>query len=61
MAPEKIEQTYLKSTIIAEIFVYGNSLQAYLVGIVVPNTEFVLQFFKSNKSRSKILDEVPYE
>ncbi|KAI8062703.1 hypothetical protein BC940DRAFT_308158 [Gongronella butleri] len=39
VAPEKIEQVYCKHHLVAQAFVYGNSLQASLVGIVVPDKE----------------------
>ncbi|XP_006008492.1 long-chain-fatty-acid--CoA ligase 1a [Latimeria chalumnae] len=39
IAPEKIENTYVRSEPVAQVFVHGESLQAYLVGIVVPDPE----------------------
>ncbi|GAB5566677.1 long-chain-fatty-acid--CoA ligase 6 isoform X1 [Prionailurus iriomotensis] len=39
IAPEKIENIYIRSEPVAQIFVHGNSLKAYLVGIVVPDPE----------------------
>ncbi|CDW76486.1 long-chain-fatty-acid--ligase 5 [Stylonychia lemnae] len=35
IAPEKLENVYIQSPFIAQIFVYGDSLQAYLVAIIV--------------------------
>jgi len=43
VAPEKIENIYLRSKYIAEIFVYGDSFQTYLVGIAVPNKDNLLK------------------
>ncbi|XP_003380550.1 lonCoA ligase 5 [Trichinella spiralis] len=37
IAPEKIENVYLKSKFVSQIFVHGDSLKSCLVGIVVPN------------------------
>jgi long-chain acyl-CoA synthetase len=37
IAPEKIENICLRMEGVSEIFVYGDSLQNYLVAIIVPN------------------------
>lgn len=39
IAPEKIENIYMRSEPVAQVFVYGESLQAFLVGIVVPDVD----------------------
>uniref|UniRef100_A0A8D2Q5M0 Arachidonate--CoA ligase n=1 Tax=Varanus komodoensis TaxID=61221 RepID=A0A8D2Q5M0_VARKO len=39
IAPEKIENIYIRSEPVSQIYVHGDSLQAFLVGIVVPDTE----------------------
>nr|KAF6480705.1 hypothetical protein HJG59_010563 [Molossus molossus] len=39
VAPEKIENIYIRSEPVAQIYVHGDSLQAFLVGIVVPDPE----------------------
>lgn len=41
IAPEKIETIYNRSDPVAQIFVHGDSLQACLVGIVVPDHDFL--------------------
>uniref|UniRef100_A0A668AK69 Long-chain-fatty-acid--CoA ligase n=1 Tax=Myripristis murdjan TaxID=586833 RepID=A0A668AK69_9TELE len=41
IAPEKIENIYIRSDPVAQIFVHGDSLQACLVGIVVPDPDFL--------------------
>jgi long-chain acyl-CoA synthetase len=40
VAAEKIEITYSKSFYVSQIFVYGDSLQSYLVAIVVPDEAY---------------------
>uniref|UniRef100_A0A8I3WTC2 Long-chain-fatty-acid--CoA ligase n=1 Tax=Callithrix jacchus TaxID=9483 RepID=A0A8I3WTC2_CALJA len=39
IAPEKIENIYLRSEPVAQVFVHGESLQAFLIAIVVPDIE----------------------
>jgi long-chain acyl-CoA synthetase len=37
IAPEKLENIYAQCPVIAQIFVYGDSLQNFLVGVIVPD------------------------
>uniref|UniRef100_A0A8D0C273 Long-chain-fatty-acid--CoA ligase n=1 Tax=Salvator merianae TaxID=96440 RepID=A0A8D0C273_SALMN len=39
IAPEKIENIYIRSASAAQVFVHGDSLQSFLVGVVVPDAE----------------------
>ncbi|XP_040832415.1 long-chain-fatty-acid--CoA ligase 6 isoform X3 [Ochotona curzoniae] len=39
IAPEKIENIYTRSEPVAQVYVHGDSLKAFLVGIVVPDPE----------------------
>uniref|UniRef100_A0A8B9JWC3 Arachidonate--CoA ligase n=1 Tax=Astyanax mexicanus TaxID=7994 RepID=A0A8B9JWC3_ASTMX len=39
IAPEKIENVYIRSALVAQVFVHGDSLQSSLVAIVVPDPE----------------------
>ena len=41
VAAEKIEMAYTKSYFVSQIFVYGDSLQSYLIAIVVPDEAYV--------------------
>ncbi|GAB1598183.1 long-chain-fatty-acid--CoA ligase 5-like isoform X1 [Argonauta hians] len=47
VAPEKIENIYLLSPLIAQIFVTGDSLQSFTVAIIVPDEENILELAKS--------------
>ncbi|CAL1273031.1 unnamed protein product [Larinioides sclopetarius] len=49
IAPEKIENIYLTSQNVAQIFVYGESLKACLVGIVVPEMKVIKNWCKLNE------------
>ena len=47
VAPEKIENKLAKCKYVEQIFVYGDSLQNYLVGILVPKPGPVIEFLKT--------------
>ncbi|KAF1319370.1 Long-chain-fatty-acid-coa ligase, partial [Globisporangium splendens] len=55
VAPEKIEDVYLKSQYVAQIYVHGDSLQNYLVGVVVPDQEIIAKWAAS---QGKSVDEI---
>jgi long-chain acyl-CoA synthetase len=44
IAPEKIENVYIESPFISQCFVYGDSFQAFLIAIVVPDEEVVMKY-----------------
>ncbi|XP_043401983.1 long-chain-fatty-acid--CoA ligase 1 isoform X3 [Chelonia mydas] len=46
IAPEKIENVYTRSEPVAQVFVYGESLQAFLIAIVVPDVETLSNWAK---------------
>ncbi|CAL8264333.1 unnamed protein product [Lota lota] len=41
IAPEKIENVYIRSDALSQVFVHGDSLQACLVAVVVPDPDFL--------------------
>ena len=41
IAPEKLENVYVQSPYIQQIHVHGDSLQSYLVAIVVPDCDAI--------------------
>lgn len=49
IAPEKIENIYSQSSLVAQIFVHGESLKSTLVGIVVPD-QVVLELWCRNNN-----------
>jgi len=57
IAAEKIENVYSRHKLIAEAFIYGNSLSHYLVGIFVVNEAPMLAFAKELNVNGTI-DEV---
>nr|XP_009940520.1 PREDICTED: long-chain-fatty-acid--CoA ligase 5 isoform X2 [Opisthocomus hoazin] len=44
IAPEKIENVYIRSAPVAQVFVHGESLRSFLIGIVVPDPETLPDF-----------------
>ncbi|XP_076846408.1 long-chain-fatty-acid--CoA ligase 1 [Brachyhypopomus gauderio] len=46
IAPEKIENVYTRSVPVLQVFVHGDSLQSYLIGIVVPDPEVFVDWAK---------------
>lgn len=46
IAPEKIENIYIRSDALAQVFVHGDSLQACLVAVVVPDPDFLTNWAK---------------
>ncbi|XP_069487601.1 long-chain-fatty-acid--CoA ligase 1 isoform X1 [Ambystoma mexicanum] len=49
IAPEKIEILYLRSEPVAQVFVHGESLQAFLVAVVVPDPDTLPAWAKKRK------------
>ncbi|KAF9425607.1 hypothetical protein BGZ76_003151 [Entomortierella beljakovae] len=58
IAPEKIESVLEKHPLIAQIFVYGESIESCLVGIVVPNTEELPLWASSNGLKDMTTEEI---
>lgn len=48
IAPEKIENVYARSPMVAQSFVYGDSLKSKLVAVVVPDPEVIEPWAKSH-------------
>ena len=46
VAPENLENVYINSNWVAQIFVHGDSLKSDLVAIVVPNEDVLQAYFK---------------
>lgn len=48
IAPEKIENIYIRSKYVAQVFIYGNSYKSTLVGIIVPEQTVIYEWAKEN-------------
>jgi long-chain acyl-CoA synthetase len=51
IAPEKIENVYSKDTLVAQIFVHGDSLQSSLVAVLVPEEEALKSFLAAKSPK----------
>ncbi|XP_028412437.1 long-chain-fatty-acid--CoA ligase 5-like isoform X2 [Dendronephthya gigantea] len=48
VAPDKIENVYIKSPFVAQVFVHGYSLKSFIVGIVVPDEAAMIKWASEN-------------
>ena len=49
LAPEKVENVYARSPLVAQSFVYGDSFRSQLVAIVVPDPDALLPWAAARK------------
>ncbi|OWZ00055.1 Long-chain-fatty-acid-CoA ligase [Phytophthora megakarya] len=67
VAAEKIENAYTKSKFVAQLFVYGDSLQSCLVGVLVPDLEVAKVWAREHDlagedaTKDKILENAEYQ
>ncbi|KYQ88402.1 fatty acyl-CoA synthetase [Tieghemostelium lacteum] len=47
VAAEYLESVYVRSPLVAQVFVYGDSLNSFLVGVIVPDFEVLEKVFPS--------------
>ncbi|XP_048589989.1 long-chain-fatty-acid--CoA ligase 1 isoform X2 [Nematostella vectensis] len=48
IAPAKIQNAYLRSMFVAQVFVHGNSLKSFIVAVVVPDAEVLIPWAKTH-------------
>eukprot|EP01114_Cavostelium_apophysatum_P024190 TRINITY_DN9400_c0_g1_i1.p1 TRINITY_DN9400_c0_g1~~TRINITY_DN9400_c0_g1_i1.p1 ORF type:complete len:1214 (+),score=285.68 TRINITY_DN9400_c0_g1_i1:86-3727(+) len=44
VSPEQLEQIYVKSAFVDQIFIHGSSLEEYVVAVVVPNLSYAMNY-----------------
>jgi len=52
VSPEAVENAVAPSSFVGQVWVYGNSFESYVVAIIVPDKEVLLNWAKSNKAKS---------
>ncbi|MEW5312614.1 MAG: hypothetical protein WDW38_004237 [Sanguina aurantia] len=55
IAPEKIENVYMRSPFVLQAFMYGDSLKAELVAVIVPDPEYLLPWAKERSLGSNMV------
>lgn len=58
IAPEKVENINIQSTLVAQIYVHGDSLQSCLVGVVVPDPDVLPKFAHDKLKLSGTYEEL---
>ena len=48
IAPEKVENIYARSTLVAQVYHYGDSLKSACVAIIVPDEEVLTKWASDN-------------
>ena len=56
IAPEKIENVYVTCSLVAQAYVYGDSLKAALVAIIVPDEEILMKWAAENGKEGSFQD-----
>jgi len=56
VAPEYLETVYTRSTFVAQCFIYGDSLQPFLIAIVIPDEEVLKTWAKKNSVGGDLKD-----
>lgn len=58
VAPEKIENVYVKNLFVQQAYVDGDSLENYLVGVIVPEPKELKNWYKEATGEDKSLEEI---
>ncbi|XP_030835065.1 long-chain-fatty-acid--CoA ligase 5-like [Strongylocentrotus purpuratus] len=56
VAPEKIENVIMRSSLVAQAFVYGESLKSYNIAVIVPEEEELKRFAENNAINGTVVE-----
>ena len=49
IASEKVENTYLRAGLVGQIWIYGNSFKSFVVAVIVPDAQVLVEKLKAEK------------
>ncbi|KAI6240163.1 Arachidonate--CoA ligase [Aphelenchoides fujianensis] len=58
VAPEKIENVYVKCPLVQQVYVDGDSLENFLVAVIVPEAHALIKWHKANGGGEESLEEI---
>uniref|UniRef100_A0A8R1DZ20 long-chain-fatty-acid--CoA ligase n=1 Tax=Caenorhabditis japonica TaxID=281687 RepID=A0A8R1DZ20_CAEJA len=58
VAPEKIENVYIRTPVAQQVYVDGDSLQRWLIAVVVPEPEVLLHWNEKNGNEKRSIQEI---
>ncbi|CAD6187804.1 unnamed protein product [Caenorhabditis auriculariae] len=58
VAPEKIENVYVRAPVVQQVYVDGDSLQRWLIAVVVPEAQVLFDWNKSKGRSLRSLEEI---
>jgi len=56
VAPERIENIFIQSRFVAQVFVYGNGYKSYTVAVIVPDEEILVKYAREKNISGDISD-----
>ncbi|GMT20856.1 hypothetical protein PFISCL1PPCAC_12154, partial [Pristionchus fissidentatus] len=58
VAPEKIEQIYARAPLVQQVYVDGNSLERWLIAVVVPETAALQEWDELENGQKRTIEEI---
>ncbi|CAO4371935.1 unnamed protein product [Caenorhabditis nigoni] len=58
VAPEKIEQVYIRTPVAQQVYVDGDSLERWLIAVVVPEPDVIMEWNEKQGAGSRTIEEI---